>query len=110
MLIIGAVFLICDFSGGYRLDEQVNYPSNGKHSIKISNNFKKIFIFQRKKNRQLFFKAAVIQQIIGYIQFLFWWLLAVLIFFTEYHPNKNLILILAGAICIIQSIYTLTQD
>jgi hypothetical protein len=98
---------IGNLSAGYRLDEQVSYPSDGKHTIKISRQFKRFFVFQRKKNRHLFFKAAVIQQIIGYGQLLFWWLIAMLIFITGYRPDKEVMLILAGIICCPQIIYTL---
>lgn len=106
-LFIGVFFFIADFSGGYRLDEQVSYPSDGKHSVKLLRHVKKMFVFKRKRNRHLFFKAAVIQQIIGYVQLLFWWGMALLFFISGHQPNTETVIILAVAICSLQILYTL---
>lgn len=95
----GIATFIANMSGGYRLDEQVKYPFEKSHIIKLSNGVKKFFIF-KNKNRIHFFRAAVIQQIFGYFQLIFCVILGFI-------PNHNISLILLGSVFGLEVIYTL---
>ena len=67
-ILSGILPFIVNLFGGFHLDEQVNYPNDNKHLIKISKENKKYFYFENKKTRQYFFRWSVIMEKAGYVE------------------------------------------
>lgn len=66
----GILLLVGNISGGYRLDEQLNYPHDNKHSIAITKRRRKYLFLIDKRHKRECLRAAYIQEMAGYIEFL----------------------------------------
>ena len=70
-LLFTAILLLGNLSGGYRLDEQLNYPQDNKHSIRLTRKTRKYLFIKNKKTKYSCLRAAYRQEIAGYFQALF---------------------------------------
>ncbi len=100
LILFGIIYLIAGLSAGFRLDEQVGYPFEGRHIVKLSKRAKNFFVFQNKRGRRYFFRAAVIQQLFGYFQLL-------LFIGVSFTPNIEAGLILFMVIGCLETTYVL---
>lgn len=94
IILFGFIFFIANLAGGYHLDEQLKCPQNKKHTIVISKDYKKYFLFSYKKRRHKFLKVAYILEVAGYVEFLITLIAAGTFWLLKYIPNKNITLII----------------
>lgn len=85
--------LLSCLAGGYHIDEQVNYPYN-KHATVIPQRYKGYFFFKNKKTRHKYLKAALLIEIIGYIEFVLSLLSTLIFILIKSFPNNMVILLI----------------
>lgn len=85
LVLFGVIMLIGNLCGGYRLDEQLFYPHDNKHSMRVPKKFRR-FIFLNKIEC---LRAAFIIEIIGYFEFFAMLIFAVVCAILNYTPPGN---------------------
>lgn len=96
--------LIENLCGGYRMDEQISYPHDGKHSMIVPKKLKK-FVFL---NRTECLRTAFIIEIVGYIEFLISIIFLAICLILNYYPEKELIRMTFGIIMMINGLYVIS--
>lgn len=103
----GILLLVCNISGGYRLDEQLNYPHDDKHSIKLSKGMRKYIFLIDKNHKHECLRAAYIQEIVGYIEFLISIVVTVVLLIIGYVPVWTVTITVIFTVLGIDVLYTM---